>query len=126
MSTVCAKIMHLIDFFRRWFSLSDLSLEEALFDGRLLRQFAGLTLTRSGILNQRRILDFRLLLEEHDLTNKFLQEVSASLVGRDLLLELGTIIDTKFVEALTPVRMPMANGIQRCIKLRQSTSGPLA
>ena len=80
-------------FMQQWFALSDPAMEEALYDMPPLRQFAGLSLTRSGIPDETTIMNFRYLLEKHKLANRFLEEFSAMLAERGLLVKLGTIID---------------------------------
>jgi len=76
-----------IHFMQQWFALSDPSMEEAFYDMQSLRQFAGLTLTRGGIPDKTTILNFRHLLEKHDLANRFLQEINEMLAERGLLLK---------------------------------------
>jgi IS5 family transposase len=93
-----------IHFIQQWFVLSDPSMEEALYDMQSLRQFAGLTLTRGGIPDETTILNFRHLLEKHQLANRFLQEINAMLAERGLLLEQGTVIDATFIEAPTSTK----------------------
>lgn len=55
--------VHLI---QNWFSYSDPTMEEALYETTILRQFTGLSLER--IPNETTILNFRRLLEQHELT----------------------------------------------------------
>ncbi len=62
---------------QQWFALSDPAMEEALYDMQPLRQFACLSLTRGGIPDETTILNFRYLLEEHKLANRFLEEINA-------------------------------------------------
>jgi IS5 family transposase len=90
-------------FMPQWFGLNDPSTEEALCDTQSLRELAGLTLTRGGISDETIILNFRHLLEKHQLANRMLTagEVNALLSERGLLLKLGTIIDATFIEAPT-------------------------
>jgi len=93
-----------VHFMQQWFALSDPSMEEALYDMQSLRQFAELTLTRGGIPDETTVLNFRHLLEKHQLANRFLQEINAMLAERGLLLKQGTIIDATFIEAPTSTK----------------------
>ena len=51
-----------------WYSLSDPGAEEALYDIQSMRAFARLQLGRDAIPDETTILNFRHLLERHDLT----------------------------------------------------------
>ena len=84
---------------QQWFALSELAMKEVLYEMQSLRQFAGLSLTRGGIPDETTILNFRYLLKEHKLANRFLEEINAMLAERGLLVKLGTIIDATFIEA---------------------------
>ena len=79
-----------VHFMQQWFALSDPAMEEALYDMQSMRQFAGLSLTRGGIPDETTILNFRHLLEKHQLASRFLEEINAMLAGRGLLLKQGT------------------------------------
>lgn len=70
-----------LHFMQNWLGLSDLGMEDALFDVPLYRQFAGLT--HSECLPDRvTILRFRHLLEEHQLGEPILATVNATLTEK--------------------------------------------
>jgi len=71
---------------QQWFALSDPAMKETLHDISSMRQFAGLSLTRGGIPAETTILNFRHLLEENKLAERFLEEINTSLV----IARLGT------------------------------------
>jgi IS5 family transposase len=54
-----------IHLMQNWFGYSDPAMEEALYETTILRQFAGLSLER--IPDETTILNFRRLLEKHEL-----------------------------------------------------------
>ena len=54
-------------FLQHWFNLSDPAAEEALYDSPALRRFAGVDLGRGPAPDETTILNFRHLLEKHDL-----------------------------------------------------------
>jgi len=60
-------IMLRIHFLQQWFNLSDPAAEEALYDSAVLRRFAGVDLGRAPAPDETTILQFRHLLEKHDL-----------------------------------------------------------
>ncbi len=82
-----------LHFLQQWFSLSDLAMEEALFDVPLYREFASLV-GRSRLPDR-----VSILLEEHRLAEQFLQVVNAHLTDAGLLLKEGTMIDATLIAA---------------------------
>jgi len=76
-----------IHFLQQWFGLSDVAMEEALFDVPLYRQFAGLGGV-DRIPDRVSILRFRHLLERHELAARVFATVSHPL-GRAWLAAQG-------------------------------------
>ncbi len=60
-----------IQLLQNWLGYSDPAMEEALYETTILRQFAGLSLHR--IPDKTSILNFRRLLEKHELADGILQ-----------------------------------------------------
>lgn len=60
-------IMLRIHFLQQWFNPSDPAAEEALYDSPVLRRFAGVDLGQAPAPDETAILQFRHLLEKHDL-----------------------------------------------------------
>jgi len=87
-----------LHFMQNWFGLSDLGMEEALFDIPLYRQFAGLS-NSERLPDRVTILRFRHLLEEHKLGEQILATVNANLTEKGLLLKQGTAIDATLIAA---------------------------
>ena len=92
------EVMLRIHFLQQWFGLSDVAMEEALFDVPLYRQFAGLG-GMSRLPDRVSILRFRHVLERHDLAPQMLQAVNATLAAQGLLLKEGTAIDATLIAA---------------------------
>lgn len=92
------EVMLRIHFLQQWFGLSDVAIEEALFDVPLYRQFAGLG-GMSRLPDRVSILRFRHLLEQHELAPRMLQAVNATLTAQGLLLKEGTAIDATLIAA---------------------------
>lgn len=88
-----------IHFMQQWFSLSDPAMEEALYDIASMRRFAGLSLTRGSVPDETTILNFRHLLEKHQLAEQLLGQVNTLLSERGLLLRQGTIVDATIISA---------------------------
>ena len=82
---------------QNWFGYSDPAMEEALYETTLLRQFAGLGLER--IPDETTILNFRRLLEKHELAGGMLEVINGYLGERGLSLPQGTIVDATLIHA---------------------------
>ncbi len=87
-----------LHFMQQWFGLSDLAIEEALFDIPLYRRFAGLS-NSERLPDRVTILRFRHLLEEHKMAEQILATVNATLTEKGLLLKQGTAIDATLIAA---------------------------
>jgi transposase, IS5 family len=84
---------------QQWYALSDPGAEEALYDICSMRAFAGLELGRDAIPDETTILNFRHLLERHDLTKAVFAAVAKHLEARGALLRGGTIVDATLIAA---------------------------
>ncbi len=74
-------------------------MEEALHDIPVLRRFAGLDAGTNRMPDETTILNFRHLLEEHQLGERLFQEVVSQLTDRGPILREGTIVDATLVAA---------------------------
>jgi transposase, IS5 family len=84
---------------QQWYNLSDPGAEEALYDSITMRQFAGVSTDEDVIPDETSILNFRRLLEKHQLTERLLSEINAHLSERGLLVGKGTIVDATIIDA---------------------------
>jgi len=84
---------------QQWYSLSDPGAEEALYDIQSMRAFAGLDLGRDAMPDETTILNFRHLLERHDLTKAIFSAVAEHLAAKGELLRGGTIVDATLIAA---------------------------
>jgi IS5 family transposase len=84
---------------QQWYNLSDPGAEDALYDIQSMRAFAGLELGRDTIPDETTILNFRHLLERHDLTKAVFAAVAEHLEARGALLRGGTIVDATLIAA---------------------------
>ena len=62
---------------QQWYNLSDPGAEEALYDSITMRRFAGVSTDADIIPAETSILNFRRLLEKHQLTARLLAEIDA-------------------------------------------------
>ena len=87
-----------IHFLQQWYALSDPAMEEALYDTAVLRRFAGLS-GLDDIPDETTILNFRRLLETHELAPRILERVNAHLARKGQSLKAGTIVDATIIAA---------------------------
>jgi transposase, IS5 family len=87
-----------IHLMQSWFSLSDPSMEEALYEIASLRSFAGLSLNQP-IPDESTILNFRHLLEANDLADDIFAAVNSYLTKKGLILKQGSIVDATIIAA---------------------------
>jgi IS5 family transposase len=84
---------------QQWYNLSDPGAEEALYDVQSMRAFCGLELGRDAIPDETTILNFRDLLERHELAKAIFAAVSEHLAAKGELLRGGTILDATLIAA---------------------------
>lgn len=92
-------IMLRLYFVQHWFALSDPAAEDALYDSSALRRFVGIDLGRAPAPDETTILNFRHLLEQHDLCGQMLDTVNLYLAGRGIRITTGTIVDATILHA---------------------------
>ena len=82
-----------IYFLQHWFNLSDPGAEEALYESRSMCRFAGIDLGREPVPDESTILNFRHLLERHELGEPLFQAVGEYLQAQGLHIASGTIVE---------------------------------
>jgi IS5 family transposase len=92
-------IMLRVYFLQQWFNLSDPGAEDALYESAVLRRFAGIDLGRAPAPDETTILNFRHLLEEHELCGQMLDAVNHYLESRGIRIATGTIVDATIIHA---------------------------
>lgn len=96
---------HLI---QNWYAFSDRGLEDALYEITSLRQFAQLS-QLGAIPDETTILNFRRLLESHQLGAQILETVNSVLRRENILLERGTMVDATLIHAPTSTKNQSAD-----------------
>ena len=92
-------IMLRVYFVQQWFALSDPGVEDALYESPVLRRFVGIDLGRAPAPDETTILNFRHLLEEHELCGEMLDTVNHYLDSRGIRITTGTIVDATIIHA---------------------------
>ena len=80
------------------YNLSDPGMEDLLYEAESVRRFVGLNLTEA-LPDETTILNFRHLLERHQLGKGLLEEINAHLESQGLRLREGTMVDASIIEA---------------------------
>jgi transposase, IS5 family len=88
-----------IYFLQQWFALSDRQMEDGLYDIESMRRFAGFSNVAAALPDETTILNFRHLLEQHDLTARLLEAVNGLLKAKGLLVSQGTMVDATIIHA---------------------------
>ena len=86
-------------FLQQWYGLADEALEDALYDSQALRGFARIDLADDDVPDATTLLNFRHLLETHDLCKGLFSAINADLTARGLLLREGTLVDATLIAA---------------------------
>jgi IS5 family transposase len=86
-------------FLQQWYGLADEALEDALYDSHALQSFARIDLAAEGVPDATTLLNFRHLLETHDLCKGLFTAINADLTARGLLLREGTLVDATLIAA---------------------------
>lgn len=88
-----------LHFLQHWFNLSDPAAEEALYESVSMRRFVGIDLGCEPVPDETTILNFRHLLERHDLSKALFERVNGYLTSRGLKVAGGTIVDATIIAA---------------------------
>ena len=88
-----------LHFVQHWFNLSDPAAEEALYDSLSMRRFVGIDLGSEPVPDETTILNFRHLLERHNLGKLLFNRVNEHLASRGLKVAGGTIVDATIIAA---------------------------
>lgn len=86
-------------FIQQWYGLADVAVEDAIYDSQSLRNFCSIDLNVQSVPDATTLMDFRHLLEAHELPKAMLGEVNAMLKERGLLMSQGTLVDATLIAA---------------------------
>ncbi len=84
---------------QNWFSFSDRQMEDALYEIESVRRFAGFNSVTENLPDETTILNFRHLLERHQLTEQLLTAINQHLEQRGLMMSQGTMVDATIIHA---------------------------
>jgi transposase, IS5 family len=107
-------------FLQPWYGLADEALEDALYDSQALQRFARIDRSAEGVPDATTLLNFRHLLEIHDLCKGLFTAINADLAARGLLLREGTLVDATLMAAPSSTKNAKR---QRDPEMRQAKKG---
>ena len=81
-----------------FYNLSDPAMEDALYEIASIQRFVGVSV-RGPLPDETTILNFRHLLEQHDLGEALLAEITRHLAAQGVRLREGTIVDATIIDA---------------------------
>lgn len=84
---------------QNWLNLSGRQMEDALYEIESMRWFAGFSGVTDVLPDETTILNFRHLLEKHELTVVLLEAINAHLKIQGLLIFKSTMVDTTLIHA---------------------------
>lgn len=82
-----------------WFNLADEACEDALYDVPAFREFCRIDLGRERVPDATTLLNFRHLLEQHNLGAALFEKVGELLLANGMKLSGGTIVDATLIAA---------------------------
>jgi IS5 family transposase len=97
-----------IYFLQLWFNLSDLAVEESLYDSAAMREFAGIDLLAEAAPEATVIGRFRELLQRKRLEKKLASQVTEQLRRSGIQIENGTIVDATTIGMPSSARVKQA------------------
>lgn len=86
-------------FIAHWFNLADEACEDALYDVPAFREFCRIDLGRERVPDATTLLNFRHLLEQHQLGTAMFAKVGELLLAHGMKVSGGTIVDATIIEA---------------------------
>jgi len=87
-----------------WFNLADEACEDALYDVAVFREFCGFDLGEERVADAGTLLNFRHLLEAHNLGAALFAQVGDLLQANGMKLSNGTIVDATLIAAPPSVK----------------------
>ena len=89
---------------QQWYNLSDLGMEEAIYDRLSFQRFLNIDLMSERIPDETTILNFRHLLERCDLTKQILKLINRHLEEKGLMMKAGTIVDATIISSASSTK----------------------
>ena len=98
------ELMLKIHCLQQWYNLSDPAAEDAIYDRSSFQKFLALDLISDKVPDETTILNFRHLLEKHNLSEAIFDAVNHFLEEKNLLVKEGTSLDATLIAASTSTK----------------------
>lgn len=82
-----------------WFNLSDVGVEESIYDSYAMRAFMHIDFCSEQVPDSTTLLKFRHLLEKHHLGEKLFEDIKIRLDNAGLMMHGGSIVDATIINA---------------------------
>lgn len=82
-----------------WFNLSDVAIEDDIYDSYAMRSFMRFDFNEEQVPDSTTLLKFRHLLEQHHIGERIFADVKIRLEGKGLIMHGGTIVDATIISA---------------------------
>ena len=89
---------------QQWYVLSDPAAEEALYDIECMRSFAHLELGEDPIPDETTILNFRRLIESHQLSDVLFDDVNHYLEAQGIRVSKGSMVDATIIHSASSTK----------------------
>ena len=86
-------------FLQHWFTLSDVAVEDAIYDSTAMRAFLGIDLGTTAVPDSTTLCKFRHRLEKHNLGKQLFTTINRYLAEQGLKVGGGTIVDATIIAA---------------------------
>jgi IS5 family transposase len=84
---------------QQWYALSDPSAEEALYDIESMRRFVKFELGEDPLPDETTILNFRRMMETHDLSEQLFKDVNNYLETQGIQVSQGSMVDATIIQS---------------------------
>lgn len=87
-----------------WFNLSDVGVEDAIYDSYAMKSFMRLDFYQERVPDATTLLKFRHLLEKHQIGGKIFSDLKERLDKAGLLMHGGSIVDATIIHATSSTK----------------------
>ena len=110
---------------QNWFNLSDVGIEDAIYDSYAMRSFMHLDFLKEQVPDATTLLKFRHLLEEHKIGEQIFADMRSRLESAGLIIHGGTIVDATIIAAPSSTKNKDGKRDEEMHQVKKATSGTL-
>ncbi|MBQ2380340.1 MAG: IS5 family transposase [Akkermansia sp.] len=107
-----------------WFNLSDVGVEDAIYDSYAMRTFMRIDFYNEQVPDATTLLKFRHLLEKHKIGEQIFADLKNRLDNAGLLMHGGTVVDATIIHAPSSTKKTQrVRVMKKCIRSKKGISG---